>query len=157
MSSELVEAWQMSNEVNLYLLRQLPNYYLHDRYSSRTRSVGDQFAHMHSVRRRWLEHAAAELAGKIPRISKDAEPTAEELIEALQASEEAISTFLERCDSEGAVPGWIGSPTTFLAYLVAHEAHHRGLAMAAMRVSGHKAPKELVYGQWDWGKKRSHR
>lgn len=53
--------------------------------------------------------------------------------------------------------GWKGAPATFLAYVIAHEAHHRGLAMVAMRVAGHKLPKEVVYGQWDWGKRASAR
>ena len=52
---------------------------------------------------------------------------------------------------------WKGPPASFLCYLVAHEAHHRGLAMVAMRQCGRKLPQEVVYGQWDWGKKRSMR
>ena len=43
MESQLVEAWRMSNEVNLYLLDQLPDDYLEDRYAARTRTVGAQF------------------------------------------------------------------------------------------------------------------
>ncbi len=41
--------------------------------------------------------------------------------------------------------------------MVAHEAHHRGLAMVAMRLAGRALSKELVYGQWDWGKRMSLR
>jgi len=57
------------------------------------------------------------------------------------------------CEAKGKVKKWNGFPATFLGCLIAHEAHHRGLAMVAMRISRHKLPQEVVYGQWQWGKK----
>ncbi len=157
MKSQLVEAWCMSNEVNLYLLDSISDEYLKDSYAKRTRTVAAQFAHMHNVRLRWLNHAATKLVGKVESFPKGAQPTKAELKNALQASEEVIARFLEVCEATGEVKYWNGSPATFLSYLVAHEAHHRGLAMVAMRISGRKLPQEVIYGQWQWGKKRNLR
>jgi len=157
MRSQLVEAWRMSSEVNSYLLDNIEEQYLDDRYSARTRTVRAQFAHIHNVRLRWLNHADVELVGEVKSFPKGAQPTKKELREALQASEQIIAQFLEKCEATGEVKKWNGSPATFLGYLVAHEAHHRGLAMVAMRISRHKLPQEVVYGQWQWGKRRNLR
>lgn len=157
MKSQLVEAWCMSNEVNLYLLDSISDEYLKDSYAKRTRTVAAQFAHMHYVRLRWLNHAATKLVGKVESFPKGAQPTKAELKNALQASEEVIARFLEECEASGEVKCWNGSPASFLSYLVAHEAHHRGLAMVAMRISRRKLPQEVIYGQWQWGKKRNLR
>jgi uncharacterized damage-inducible protein DinB len=155
--SDLVEAWNMSNEANLYFLKSVPAGCLSDRYSARTRTVAAQFAHMHNVRLRWLNHAAPKLVGKMKPFPKGSEPGKTELRRALVDSAKVVARFLEESDAAGKVKRWKGSPATFLGYLVAHEAHHRGLAMVAMRMSGRKLAQELVYGQWQWGKQRNTR
>lgn len=155
--SELIEAWEMSHETNLFLLGAIPPSHLKDRYGARTRTVASQFAHMHNVRLRWLTHAAPGLVAKLERFPKGAQPTKTALKKALTGSAKAVARFLEECVEAGKVKNWKGSPATFLGYLIAHEAHHRGLAMVAMRLSDHKLPNEVVYGLWDWGKKRSLR
>ena len=157
MPSDLVEAWGMSNEANLYLLKEIPAKCLKDSYSPRTRTVGGQFAHMHNVRLRWLKHAAPALVGKAEAFPRGAVPTKKQLQDALRASEKLVARFLEESATSGRVQRWNGSPATFLSYLVAHEAHHRGLAMVAMRMSGRKLSQETVYGQWQWGKQRGTR
>lgn len=157
MPSQLVEAWRMSNEANLYLLRQIPSKCLGDSYSARTRTVAAEFAHMHNVRLRWMKHAAPELLAEEEAFARGSQPTKKQLRDALRASEAVIVRFLEDSDRKGKVKRWNGPPATFLSYLVAHEAHHRGLAMVAIRMSGHKLPRETVYGQWQWGKQRSLR
>jgi uncharacterized damage-inducible protein DinB len=134
MKSQLVEAWLMSNDANLFLLDNIPAAGFKESYAPRTRTVASQFAHMHNTRLRWLKHAASELAGDVEAFPRGAQPTA-----------------------KGKVRSWIGSPPTFLSYMVAHEAQHRGLVMVALRLSGHKPPQEVMYGQWQWGKMRNLR
>ena len=157
MQSALVEAWGMSNEANLFLLTSIPTEHLADRYSARTRTVAGQFAHMHGVRLRCLKFIAPDLVGKLKAFPRGAQPGRAELLAALKKSEQPIADLLERSEKAGAVKSWNGSPATFLSYLVAHEAHHRGLAMVALRAADHKPPDEVVYGQWQWGKKRNTR
>lgn len=157
MVSGLVEAWRMSNEVDLYLLEKIPRAHLGDRYAARTRDVAAQFAHIHDVRVRWLSHAAPELVGDAERLPKEPRPTKAALKRALKASARAVERLLVESEASGRVKRWNGSPATLLGYLIAHEAHHRGLAMVALRLSGHKLPQEVVYGQWQWGKQRDTR
>ena len=152
MPSQLVEAWHMANVENFYTLDQIPAAHMSDSYSTRTRTVSAQFAHMHNVRTRWMMHMAPSLLGKVKTFPRGAQPTKRELKAALRASEKVIARYLEECEAAGKVKRWKGPPATFLCYLVAHEAHHRGLAMVAMRMCGHRPSKELVHGQWQWGK-----
>lgn len=154
-ASPLVEAWRMSQDANLFLLDALRPAWLADRYGARTRTVAAQFAHVHGVRLRWLRHAAPRLVAGVAGFERGAEPGKRELRRALVASSKPVERFLEDCEAGGRVPSWKGPPVTFLGYLVAHEAHHRGLVLVALRVCGHSPPEEVVYGLWDWGKKVS--
>ncbi len=147
----------MSCEANRFLLEHVPPEDLGASYSPRTRSVARQFAHMHDVRLRWLSHAAPSFAKGLTALSKDEEPTKKQLLAALAASEEAMAGFLEQSVATGKVKSWKGPPATFLGYVVAHEAHHRALAIVALRAAEKKLPQEVVYGLWDWGKRASHR
>ena len=155
--SPLVEAWRMSQDANLFLLKSLPAAALKDRYGPRTRDVRGQFKHMHDVRLRWMEHGAPDLAEGVEGFGRDDTPTRAKLKKALVASGKVVEAYLEQCAKTGKVKAWNGPPESFLCYLVAHEAHHRGLAMVAMRSANRKLPEETVYGQWDWGKKSSQR
>jgi uncharacterized damage-inducible protein DinB len=38
----------------------------------------------------------------------------------------------------------------FLNYFVAHEAHHRGQLILIARQLGHRVPKQIVDGVWQW-------
>jgi len=138
------------------MLDVLPAEALEGRYAPRTRSVAAQFAHMHSVRVYHLEAHGRAFLADLRSYPRGAEPSRKEIRAAHLASAEAIAAFLGDCVAKGAVPGWHGPPATYLAYFVAHEAHHRGLAMAALRLSGFKAPDELKWGLWSgWNAERA--
>ena len=147
----------MNNDANLYLLGEIPARYLTDRYSNRTRTVAGQFAYMHNVRLRWLNHSSPELVVDAEPFPRGDQPTKMRLKAALRSSEKLVARFLEDSEAAGRVLKWNGPPATFLGYLIAHEAHLRGLAMVAMRLAGHAPPREMVYGQWQWGKQRNVR
>jgi uncharacterized damage-inducible protein DinB len=149
--SPLVESWRMSNDVNLYLLELLDASQLRAAYGTRTRDVGAQLAHVHGVRLRWLEASAPALAKELTKLDKDAPPTKAQLRKALRASAAAVATFLEQCEAKGQVPNWKGSVASFLGYLIAHEAHHRALAVVALRIAGKKLDEQAIYGMWEWG------
>jgi uncharacterized damage-inducible protein DinB len=145
---DLVEAWRRNCALNLLFLDALPDAALEGRYAPRTRSVLAQFAHMHSVRVYHLQAHGKAFLGGLRSYPRGAEPTRREVRAALVASAEAIAARLADAAALGRIPGWKGPPAAYLAYLVSHEGHHRGLAMAALRLSGHRAPDELKWGLW---------
>ena len=80
------------------------------------------------------KHATTPKAAiEVESFPRGAQPTKDELMAALRASEAPIAQFLEQCEAAGKVKNWKGPPASFLGYLIAHEAHHRGLAMVALR------------------------
>ena len=151
-SSDLIETWRMGEAANVTLLDAIPARDLGDRYSPRTRNVRAQFVHLHNVRLRWLNHAAPEFAKKLTKLPKEPPASKAQMKSALRASGRAIEAYLEDCVEAGEIKEWQGSPTSFLGYLIAHEAHHRGLILVSLRLAGHKVPPEVVYGLWQWGK-----
>ena len=147
---QLSKAWYMGNEANLYLLNAIEDRYLGDRYTRNSRPVAAQFAHMHNFRLRWLSHAATDLAEEVAQFPRGASLSKEDLIQALYSSSEVMAVYLDRCEVSGEIESWDGPPASFLAYVIAHEAHHRGLVMAALHACGHQPPEEVIYGLWEW-------
>jgi hypothetical protein len=113
--------------------------------------VAAQWAHVHNVRLYHLNKRGPEFMGKLQTFDRGAQPNRAQIIAALTGSAKMMGAFLEASERTGLVRGWKGTPATFLAYLIAHEAHHRALVMVSMRISGEKLPKEAVYNIWSWG------
>jgi uncharacterized damage-inducible protein DinB len=152
-AGSLAAAWGSNHDATMYLLDHLPDEWLEDRYSSRTRTVASQFAHLHSVRVYHLQKRGQEFLGDLTSFGRGVQPTRRELTEALEASAPAVGRFLDRCEEENRVTSWHGPPASWLAYITGHEAHHRALVMVSLRLAGHKAPQELKYGIWNWGRR----
>ena len=53
----------------------------------------------------------------------------------------------------GRVTGFPYDATTFLAYYIAHDAHHRGQILLQARLLGHPVSQETMAGLWQWGKR----
>lgn len=147
---ELIEAWQVHSRINLRLLDLVGEDHLRDSYAPLTRDITKIFTHMHNTRMLWLD-SAGHLPPHVQKIDKRATPKLPGIRAALAASGAAIEDFIRHCCAEGVVPGFQRSPTTFVAYLIAHEAHHRAHVIVALRMSGHKLSHEEVYGLWEWG------
>jgi hypothetical protein len=69
----------------------------------------------------------------------------------MEQSREALSVVLGRAiTADGCVKGFRPDAIAFLAYLIAHDAHHRGqIAMLARQV-GHPLPPKVMFGIWEW-------
>lgn len=149
---QLIETWQINNRIDLYLLAAIPEENLPDTLTSKGRSAGEQFAHIHSVRLMWLKAALPDALKGLEKIEKENAHDKKLLQSSLAASGEAVEKIIENAaQNNGKVKGFKPHVTAFVGYLAAHDAHHRSQAIIALKQSGHKLDQKILYGIWEWG------
>jgi uncharacterized damage-inducible protein DinB len=148
---DLIETWEINNRINLYLLASIAEDHLADAPASKGRTVGEQFAHLHNVRLMWLKASMPELLDGVLKIDKGNDLTKELLSTALQQSASAISQLLQKGLETGKIKGFKPHPSAFLGYMIAHDSHHRGQIVLALKQSGHRVDQKVQYGMWEWG------
>ena len=149
---KFLETWDIHHRINLYLLDAIEPAHLQDVTASKGRSVGEQFAHLHNVRLMWLKSAASELSGKLQSFEKAEAGNKKLLRQALNDSSAAIKKMLEKSlAGDGKIKGFKPHVAAFLGYLIAHESHHRGQIILALKQSQHLPDKKILYGLWEWG------
>jgi len=150
-ASALLNSYATNDRINHYLVRNLAvEAWTMPPPGGKGRSISATFAHMHNVRLMWLKSAAKDAA--LPAKLEGETCAKEDAIRALDESWRALEIVLRASLSAGgAIGGFKPDAAGFLAYLLAHDAHHRGqIAMLARQV-GHPVPQSVGYGLWEWG------
>ena len=121
------------------------------------RTVAAIFTHMHNVRCKWVRLTAPHL--KVPALLNRARCTPDEaraglaesglrcvemLVEAL-GDGERVTEFLR----DGLAQPWPVGPE-MLAYMVAHEAHHRGQVCMLAHQLGFPLAGKVTSAMWSW-------
>jgi len=123
------------------------------------RTIADIFSHVHNMRCKWLRLSAPHL--KRPKRLNRANCTPKQMQRALAESALLCSEMLEQAlASPGKVKfflrdGWARpwKPNTqMLAYMIAHEAHHRGQVCMLAHQLGFRLPVTVGAGMWNWEK-----
>ncbi len=152
MHKELLEAWQTNNRINLFLVDKISAAGMKCTLSKRGgRDVAGQLAHLHNVRVWHLEKRARDLATGLTIFETKVSPSKAQLKKAFKASGSALETFLT--DVLAGRPkrrGFKKGIFTTLAYLVAHESHHRGNVLLTLKERGHALAKNDAYAIWGW-------
>ena len=155
----LLEIWAANERMNQLILEHLdPRAWQAKLPGSKGRTIAAIFAHVHNIRRKWLRLSAPHL--KVPAqanrthstqkqvkaaFAQSAQRCSEMLADALAATPARVKTFRR----DGWAQSWPAGPT-MLAYMFAHEAHHRGQVMMLAHQLGFPLPGNINYGLWDW-------
>jgi uncharacterized damage-inducible protein DinB len=90
--------------------------------------------------------------GKIPEQLDKVTVTPAQAKKALDASRAALRDVLQSAlESDGRIKGLRPDVAAFFAYLIAHDAHHRGQIAMLARQAGHPIPQKAMFGMWEWG------
>lgn len=158
--SAVVGAWTTSNRVTVYLIEHLPEkLWAAPVPETRHRTVRSIAAHIHNSRRRWIRTLGEEHGFAVPKKVDERTASRREVISALGRSHRGMLRLLTLgADRGGEVPRtalyqWRNLPLDLghvLAYFVAHEGHHRGQIVTLARQLGHRLPREVTDGLWQW-------
>ena len=147
----LADTFLLNNRVNLLLLDQLSEEQLAYTANPRARSIADQFAHLHNVRRTWIEVRSPGVAAGLDKIEKGS-PTKAGLRKALEASADALAAIIGEAERTGKMKGYKRGPGAFTGYVLAHEGHHRGQIILHLKYGGMPIDKIAGFGLWEWEK-----
>lgn len=157
----LLDAWRINNQITLALLKGIPPKGLRViPPNSKGRTVAEQFMHLQRVRFAWLRHnrhPGWRTLQYFKGHKKGADIPARELAAALRASGPVVEAYLRRRILRGQrIAFFRGRPVRWLAYMIAHESHHRGQIMLALKQNGMRLPDKValneVWYKWYYGK-----
>jgi uncharacterized damage-inducible protein DinB len=153
----LILAWRTNDRVTRYLVEHLPGDIWEREVPGVPRlTVRHVATHIHNSRCRWIRSLGREHRIPAPALLDLRRAGQPQLVRALSRSSAGIVALIRLgASSGGSVPRatWQNFPTDlahFLSYFVAHEAHHRGQLILVARQLGHRLPREVLEGVWQW-------
>jgi uncharacterized damage-inducible protein DinB len=147
----LLTAFDTNDRINQYLIDNLPAAaWPAEPPQGKGRTIAAIVAHIHNVRLMWLKAAAK--GSDIPEPLDPDGLGAAQASKALEQSRAALAAVLRSAlEGDGGVKGFKPDVAGFFAYLIAHDAHHRGQICMLARQVGHALPQKAMFGMWEWG------
>jgi len=158
----MLAAWRTNNRVTVFLLEHLPDELWGGKVPGAPRRTVRMIAgHIHNARCMWIKMLGRRHGIRAPKNVSRHTVTRRQLVSALERSSDGILELLELGINQGGrIPAsgvaWLNLPVDVvhvLAYLVAHEGHHRGQIVLLARQTGHRLPIEITGGLWQWSKR----
>jgi uncharacterized damage-inducible protein DinB len=145
----LLNAFDTNNRINQYLIENLPSAaWKRKPADGKGRTIAAIVAHMHNVRVMWLKASKSE---EIPDPLDRATVSPAHAVRALESSRQALYAVMERAlAGNGRIKGFRPDVAGFFAYLIAHDAHHRGQITMLARQMGNPLPQKAGFGMWEW-------
>ncbi len=147
----LLDAFNTNNRINQYLIESVDvEMWKAKPPDGKGRTISAIVAHMHNVRVMWLKASAkgSEIPEQLDRTTVTPAQASQALEQSCKALGELIGHALE---TNGRIKGFRPNVAGFLAYLIAHDAHHRGQIAMLTRQLCHPLPQKIIFGMWEWG------
>ena len=156
----MAETYAVNDRMNQLVLEHLdPRAWRAKPRGRRGRTIAAIFVHVHNIRRKWLRLSAPHL--KLPAELNRARCTPKQAKAALSESAARCCEMLtaladprgriEKFHRDGWARPWPPGAAMF-AYMVSHDAHHRGQVCLLARELGYPLPQKINYGIWNWEK-----
>jgi uncharacterized damage-inducible protein DinB len=155
----LVESYAVNERMNQIVLEHLdPAAWRATPPGNKGRTIAAIVAHVHNVRRKWVRLSAPHL--RLPAPLDRARCTQKQaraaLVESAARCSEMLADALSR--PQGRVKafrrdGWARpwpAGAAMLAYMISHDAHHRGQVCMLAHQLGFPLPTKAAYGIWVW-------
>lgn len=155
----LVESYAVNERMNQVVLENLdPAAWRAKLSRDKGRTIAAIFAHVHNMRRKWIRLSAPHL--KLPAaldratcttkqvraaLAESGARCVEMLTEALSKPPNRVETFLR----DGWARPW-PSGAAMVAYVISHDAHHRGQVCMLAHQLGFPLPAKATSGMWAW-------
>lgn len=159
----MLEAYAVNDRMNQLLLEQLdPQAWRAKLSGSKGRTIAAIFAHVHNMRCKWLRLSTPHL--KLPERLDHARCTQQQAKMALASSAARCSELLAESLAprtltaqqnraqflrDGWARAWAPGAAMF-AYMISHDAHHRGQVCMLAHQLGFPVPLKAAYGIWVW-------
>jgi uncharacterized damage-inducible protein DinB len=155
----MVESYAVNERMNQIILQHLnPAAWRGQLPGSKGRTIAAVVAHVHNIRRKWIRLSAPHLG--LPTPLDRARCTQDQARAALARSGALCSKMLTGalCEPESRVKtfhrdGWakpwpVGAG--MVAYMIAHDAHHRGQVCMLAHQLGFPLPSKATAEMWSW-------
>ncbi len=157
---EVARSFAVNEQINQVLLEHIePAAWEAKIPGARTRTIAGIFSHMHNVRRKWLRLSAPHLKSPAAlsrtctqhqartSLATSAARCIEMIEEALSSTSGRVPEFLR----DGWAHPWPAGPM-MVAYMITHEAHHRGQICMLARQLGFPLAGGAISAMWNWEK-----
>lgn len=158
---EILQAYALNDRMNQFVLEHLDSRAWRAKNSSnKSRTIADIFAHVHNIRCKWLRLSAPylKLPARLDRrrctqkqaqaaLVESARLCSQMLAEALSGPQGRVQSFVR----DGWARPWPPGIAMF-AYVITHDAHHRGQVCMLAHQLGFPLTGQAAYGMWVWEK-----
>ena len=160
-AAEMVQAYALNERMNQLLLEHLdPRAWGAKPSGKGARTIAAIFVHVQNIRCKWLRLSAPHLKipARLDRTRSTQKQAASALAESAACCCEMMSDALN--GSPGLVPSFVRDGwsrpwrpgAAMCAYMISHEAHHRGQVCMLAHQLGFPLPIQTTAGMWNWEK-----